>query len=73
MSAIGCFAMFRSEPQLMTIYDCIENLQMLNKQSCDYKVTIRNTTKIKVVTKCCYEDKCNVESLIEKYFPKKRK
>ena len=72
-SALGCFVTFKTKPHLSAVYNCIEHIPYLTQEGCQFKLTKENTTDIKVVTKCCYEDYCNVEKLIEPYFPKDRK
>lgn len=68
-SAIGCFATFKTQPRNTEIYGCIEELALLNKQECSLKVMQTSKNRIAAVTKCCYEDHCNMPSLIEQYFP----
>jgi hypothetical protein len=77
-SAFGCFAMFKTRPQNTALYGCLEDLPPIpnggiHNGGCEVKLYLRNTSKIQLVTKCCYENHCNEERLLEPYFPKERK
>lgn len=61
--------MLETQPRYNVLYGCIESLPPVTKYGCKFKLTQRNTTNVKIVTKCCYNDYCNMQSLIKEYFP----
>ena len=68
-SNIGCYVYFVTRPYKSVVYDCLERINHELIKNCEVHRVDSTTNELIDVRKCCYGNKCNVQKLVESYFP----